>query len=57
MSQAERPDVSGEHLVEGRDLERLRVAPHRKPGVVDQDVDVADLLGETGDARGIAGRQ
>ena len=39
--------------IEGRDLKCLRGSPHREPGVVDQDVDVANLLGETGDARGV----
>src|SRR6202171_6828288 len=46
-----RPNVGGEHRVEGRDLKGLRGSPHREPGGVDQNVDVANLLGETGDAR------
>jgi len=33
--------------------QRVCGSPHREPGVVDQDVDVADVRGETGDARGV----
>jgi|SRR5438105_2805704 len=48
-----RPDVGGEYRVEGGEGEGLRGTPHREAGVVDQDVDVANLLGQTADARGI----
>src|SRR5712691_10332703 len=48
-----RPDIGGEHRIEGRERKGFRGSPHREPGVVNQDVDVANLLGETGDARGV----
>jgi hypothetical protein len=39
-----RPNVACEHLVEGGDVELCRRSEERDPGVVDQDVDVADLV-------------
>jgi hypothetical protein len=38
-----RPDVAGEHFVERGDVELCGRSEERDPGVVDQDVDVADL--------------
>src|SRR5439155_9301969 len=48
-----RPDIGGEHRIEGRERKGFRGSPHREPGVVDQDVDVANFLGETRNARGV----
>ena len=40
------PDVAGEHPVERGDLELRGRAEERDPGVVDQDVHLADVVGQ-----------
>ena len=49
-----RPDVAGEHLVERGDVELRGRAEERDPGVVDQDVDVADVARQALHVGGVA---
>ena len=49
-----RADVAGEHPVKRVDVELRRRPEDGHPGVVDKDVDIADLAGEAPDVCGVA---